>query len=108
MQHKDLASGRWKILPFCEQMVNVGSEVERTIRWKEKGNPDYSNRAFIRAHELLDMTIADEKNCRRLKEIVRVREALADHFYFNNEYQSTDASWSNYFYCFNYAARVKR
>jgi hypothetical protein len=57
---------------------------------------------------LLDMTIADEKNCRRLKETVRVREALADHFYFNNEYQSTDASWSNYFYCFNCAARVNR
>jgi hypothetical protein len=108
MQHKDLAAGRWKTLSFCEQMANVGSEVERTIRWKEKRNPDYSNRAFVRALELLDLTIADEKNRKRLKEIVRVREALADHFCFNNEYQSTDASWSKYFYCFNYAARVNR
>jgi hypothetical protein len=108
MQHKELAAGRWKTLSFCEQMANVGSEVERTIRWKEKGNPDYSGRAFVRALELIDLTIADEKNRKRLKEIVRVREVLADHFYFDNEYRSTDASWSNYFYGFNYAARVNR
>lgn len=108
MQHKELAAGRWNTLSLCEQMANVGSEVERTIRWKEKGNADYSYRAFERALELLDLTISDIKNRKRLKEIVRVREALADHFYFNNEYRSTDLSWSRYFYSFNYAARVNR
>jgi hypothetical protein len=108
IQHKELGAGRWNQLSFCEQMANVGSEVERTILWKAKGNPDYSIRAFERALELLDFTIADLKNSKRLKEIVRVREALADHFFFDNEYQSTDASWHNYFFCFNYAARVNR
>jgi hypothetical protein len=107
-QHKDLGAGRWNELSFCEQMANVGSEVERTILWKAKGNPDYSIRAFERALELLDFTIADVKNRKRLKEIMRVREALADHFFFENEYRSTDVSWSDYFYSFNYAARVNR
>jgi hypothetical protein len=108
IQHKQLGSGRWKELSLFEQMANVGSEIERTIQWKAKGNEDYSRRAFERALELLDFTIEDDKNKKRLKEIVRVREALADHFYFDNEYQSTDAVWRNYFFCFNFAARVNR
>ena len=108
IQHKTLAAGRWKELSLCEQLANVGSEVERTILWKAKGNPDYSRKAFERALELLDITIRDIKNRKRLREIVRVREALVDHFYFNNDYQSTDLSWHNYFYSFNYAARVNR
>lgn len=105
-QHKQLAEGRWKELSFFEQMANVGSEVERTIKWKNKNNMKYSRLAFERALELLDLTIADEKNKRRLKEIVRTREFLADYFIFENEYHSTDKSWQNYFYAFNYAARV--
>ena len=28
-QHAGLAAGRWKELPFVEQMANIGSEVER-------------------------------------------------------------------------------
>jgi len=35
-----------------------------------------------------------------------VREALADYFVFENSYNSTDKSWQNYFYSFNFAARV--
>lgn len=105
-QHKELAAGRWKTLSFLEQMANVGSEVERTIKWKEKGDKEYSNAAFERALELLDLTIADEKNKSRLKEILRVREALADYFAFDNEYKSSDKLWRDYFYAFNWAARL--
>ncbi|MBN1129248.1 MAG: hypothetical protein JXA71_09695 [Chitinispirillaceae bacterium] len=107
-QHKELAAGRWKKLPFLEQMANVGGEIERTLNWKRKGNEDYSRRAFERALELLDLTIGDEKNRRRLKEIVRAREALADHFAFDNAYRSTDSSWQKYFYCYAFAAQNGR
>jgi len=58
-QHPDLAAGRWRELSFVEQMANVGSEIERTIGWTAKGRSDYSARAFERALELLDLTIAD-------------------------------------------------
>lgn len=102
--HKELADGRWRTLSFFEQMANVGSEIERTIRWKEKGKPDVSNRAFERALELLDLTIADPRNRSRLGELCRVREASADHFVFDNEYHSTDESWRRYFMAFNRAA----
>lgn len=107
IEHKKLAGGRWNELTFFEQMANVGSEVERAIKWKNKGNKEYSEMAFYRALELLDLTIADPKNILRLKEIVRVREALADYFAFDNVYLSTDKSWQNYFYAFNWAARMK-
>lgn len=107
-QHQQLASGRWAEMPFFEQMANIGSEVERAIRWKEKANKEYSRLAFERGLELLDLTIFDGKNLKRLKELTRAREILADYFMFNNDYHSTGKSWSNYFYPFNYASRLGR
>lgn len=106
IQHKNLAGGKWNELNFFEQMANVGSEVERTIKWKNKGNVEYSQMAFDRALELLDLTIENEKSRSHLKELLRVREVLADYFAFENDYHSTDKSWQNYFYSFNFAARV--
>jgi hypothetical protein len=106
--HKQLASGRWFELSLVEQLANVGSDIERTIQWKKKGDAEYSSKAFERALELLDLTIADPKNRKRLKEIVRVREVLVDHFVFDNIYASTDESWQRYFFQFNYAAALKR
>jgi hypothetical protein len=107
-QHRELAEGKWNQLIFAEQMANVGSEVERTISWKKKGRTDFSGRAFERALELLDLTIADNKNRKRLKELLRVRELLADFFVFDNIYQSTSESWQRYFNCFLFAVRGKR
>lgn len=105
-QHKNLAGGRWFELSLLEQMANIGSEVERAIKWKNKNNAQYCRLAFERALELLDLTAIDEKNKKRLKEIMRVREALVDYFVFKNEYCSTDKSWQNYFYNFNFASRL--
>ncbi|MEK7557634.1 MAG: hypothetical protein AAB530_00275 [Patescibacteria group bacterium] len=105
IQHKQLASGRWKKLTFFEQMANIGSEVERSIKWKEKDNVEYSQKAFERALELLSLTIDDQKNKERLKELTRVYESLVDYFAFKNQYGSSDKLWQNYFFVFNWAAR---
>ena len=107
-QHKKLASGRWKKLSFFEQMANIGSEVERTISWKEKGNNEYSKHALERGFELLYLTIDDKKNKERLKELTRLREVLIDYFYCDNQFSSTSELWKKYFYAFSYAARVNR
>lgn len=106
-QHKQLAQGNWFKLLLIEQLANVGSEVERTIKWRQKGNSDYSNKAFIRALELLNLTIADKKNKFRLKELARLYEVLVDYFAGNNQYLSSDELWQKYFYAFNYMARIK-
>ncbi len=103
--HQDLTASRWHKLNIFEQMANIGAEVGRAINWQEK-SPTDSRMAFERALELLDLTIADPKNKKRLKELLRLRETLADYFVFDNEYSSSKDSWNNYFYAFNYAARL--
>ncbi|MDI6730982.1 MAG: hypothetical protein QME05_00180 [Candidatus Margulisbacteria bacterium] len=107
-QHKELSSGRWQKLNFIEQMANIGSEVERAISWRKKNKINYSQMAFDRALELLDLTVADNKNIRRLKEILRIREMMVDYFSFDNIYHSTAEQWQKYFYSFNYAARLRQ
>ena len=87
--YKSLAQGRWKSFSLVEQLANVGSEVERAIAWRDK-NREYSKKAFERALELLDLTIADPKNKNGLKEIIRLREFLVDYFVFDNQYLLSD------------------
>ena len=106
--HKDLASGRWFTFSLVEQLANVGSDVERTIQWKKRGNKEYSQHALERALELLDLTIADPKNKPRLKEILRVRNMFADHYMGINEFSFTDEYWQQYFFDFGYAAAIQR
>jgi hypothetical protein len=108
MQHRDLAAGRWHTLSLAEQMAHVGSEVERTISWRSKGNEEIAMRAFDRALELADLTLADPKHQGRRKEIARVREGLVDHFLCDNEYGSDDQDWRRYFLQFAVAARAGR
>lgn len=111
MLHKDLTPERWFKLSLMEQLANVGTDIERTINWRKRSDKTASDAAFDRAIELLDLTIADPKHKKqggRLKELCRVREALADYFLFDNEYKSSDKLWSDYFYCFNYAAALQR
>jgi len=103
--HKQMANGAWRKFSLVEQMANIGSEVFRTISWREK-DQKYSKMAFERCLELIDLTVADPKNRSRLKEILRVRECLADYFFGDNIYYSTDKLWQNYFYGFNYATRI--
>jgi len=96
---------RWFKFSLVEQMANIGAEIGRAINWREKDKKE-SQAFFERGLELLDLTIEDRKNKKRLEELLRVRETLADYFCFDNIYGSTDKKWNNYFYAFNYAARL--
>ena len=104
-QHKELAAGRWNALPFVEQMANIGSEVERALNWQAKHNLDYSQKAYERALELVDLTLDCALSFTRLKELARVREAIVDYFSGSNQFVSTESSWKKYFSCFTYATR---
>lgn len=106
-KHRELAAGRWFDLPLVEQMANIGSEVERTISWRGR-NTKNSDTAFDRSLELLDLTIADPRHRRRLRELTRLREALADYFVFDNGYGSTDVAWQKYFQAFTYAVAIRK
>lgn len=107
-KHQSLAAGRWNDFSLMEQMAHIGSEVERTMAWRQKNNPEYSRMAFERALELLELTIADPQNRRRLKELTRLREALLDYFMGDNQFRSSEKSWKNYFYAFAYAVSISK
>lgn len=106
-QHKNLTGGRWQSFSFFVQMGNIGAEVRRAIHWHKK-NKNLSREAFERTLELLDLTIDDAKNKKKLKELLRLREVLADYFYSDNIYNSSDKIWNDYFYLFGYAAALKK
>jgi len=97
--HKELSEGKWFKLTLAEQMANIGSEVLRAISWKKR-DEKYSKMAAERAIELVDLTISDPKNTKRLKEICRLRELIGDYFFFENEYKSNEKQWESYFYPF--------
>ena len=106
-QHASLAVGRWQTLPLAEQLANVGSDVARAHRWQEK-DPQMCEKAFVRALELLDLTIGDARWKGRRKELTRVREFLCDAMLGGEEYGNDLASLDRYFYPFAVAARAGR
>lgn len=105
VQHRELAAGRWEELRLVEQMAHIGSEVERALNWRTKGNSARSLRAYERALELLDMTLDCPRNRMHLKEIARAREIFADFFEGGNQFASSEDFLRKYFLQFARAAR---
>jgi hypothetical protein len=105
-QHHELAAGQWDTLSLIEQMGNIGSEVERALRWKEKGNQEYAMRAMDRVLELFTLTLHCSGNKGRLREIARAKETLLDYFFGENMFMSTEGSLKKYFFAFAFAARI--
>ncbi|MEK7507229.1 MAG: hypothetical protein AAB585_01635 [Patescibacteria group bacterium] len=110
---KMVTADRWRKLSLFAQLGNIGGEVSRALKARAEqppaGQPVADRLAADRALALLDLTIADPKNQRggRGKELWRVREVLADFFYGDNEYKSTEYSWRKYFDAFAYAANLQ-
>ena len=106
--HQDLAAGRWFTLTLTEQLANIGSEAGRTIRAAEAGDGERQERAFLRALELLDLTLADQRWRGRYKEPCRLREVLCDAFQGNNVYGTAFEWLSRYFLEYGIAVRLRR
>lgn len=105
--HKDLAAGRWNEMPFGKQMGNIGSEVSRAIKSKNKGNQERMYSCVERALELIDLTIiscqlSGEKSHGRLKEVLRCRDEICDYFFGYNEYEVNEQLMQKYFDAFAY------
>ena len=107
MRHREAASGRWWQLSLSEQMGNVGSEVSRALKWRDR-NERLAVGALERALELLDLTLADPRHLRsvaRLREIARTREVVVDYLAGSNEFGSTAASLQRVFDAYAIAAQ---
>ncbi len=103
--HKELAKGKWFTFSFDEQMGNVGTEIGRTIIWKDE-NERLSEGALERGLELLDLTIDDPKNNK--EELLEIRKSLIDYFCSGKFDDDSNKKWDDYFYKFAYAAEVER
>jgi hypothetical protein len=106
-RHRDLAAGRWGQFSLAEQLANVGSEVGRMLRWRDR-DARLMTGAFDRALELLDLTLADPRWRDRLREIARARELLCDAATGGSEYGTTLEDLDRYFLAFAVAARSGR
>ncbi|MEK7294547.1 MAG: hypothetical protein AAB049_06170 [Nitrospirota bacterium] len=107
VQHEGLAAGNWHRRSLVDQLANVGSEVGRMRRWHGQDLPR-CERAFLRALELLDLTIGDARWRGRRKELSRVRAFLCDAMLGGKEYGSTLDGLDRYFLAFAVAARARR
>ncbi len=105
--HERLASGWWQRLSLMEQLANVGSEVGRAARWYGK-DQQRCEQPFIRALELLDLTITDDRWSGRRKELTHARKLLCDAMQGGTEYGSDLAALDRYFLHFAVAARDGR
>ena len=96
-QHQDLAKGRWAQMSLAEQMANIGSEVSRALNWRNKDKMEFSDKAVIRALELIDLSLDSATSFPRIKEIARLREAIVDYFFGSNQFSSSEVLWRKYF-----------
>lgn len=106
-RHESLAAGNWSHFSLAEQLGNVGSEINRALRWQNKDEKSFQN-AIARALELLDLTLADSRWRTRLKELTRVRELIGDAIFGGKEYNTSLDDLNRYFFNFAALARIGR
>lgn len=80
-------------MDFISQMANIGSEVGRTLKWKQNGNTALAKNAFIRALDLFDLTIkVGRNNGSQSSRDSMLREVLMARDQFCEEYLSEDSN----------------
>ncbi|MCB9790493.1 hypothetical protein H6764_00525 [Candidatus Nomurabacteria bacterium] len=107
-QHSSQLKTVWNKKPFLEQMANIGSEVHRAINWKERGNLEYAQAAFVRSLELFDISKDSPLTRGQFKELCRTRELWVDFFAYENLYSSNSLFFKKYFDLLTIAFRNKR
>ena len=90
----------WYDMPVTMQISNIGSEVSRAIRWKNKDNTQRMIMFCEKAIEFLELSISDPKNEHRVQEFEFCIEELKDYFMGNNIYETTDEMLSKYYDAF--------
>ena len=105
-KHKELAAGQWRELSLKEQLGNIGSEVLRAARQRNKDEKLFWA-AVERALELFDLTLEDLRWKGRRWEIARAREVFCDAVFGGKQYKSTLEDLMPYFDQFAYASRLR-
>ena len=93
---------KWFDMPVTKQISNIGSEVARAIRWKNKGDYQKARSFCNKAIEFWLLTEEDPKNRHRVGEFNCAVEELRDYFLGDNIYQTTDDILTRYYDAFLY------
>ena len=91
---------RWYSMPVSEQMLNVGSEVHRAIRWKNRHDSGKAANFCSKAVEFLRIMQTDPKNSGRIGEFEEGIFELQDYFTGDNIYNTTDETLIRYYDAF--------
>lgn len=105
--HKNLASGRWFELSLSEQLGNIGSEYNRAIAAKRRGDAERYEHACDRTLELCELSIDDPRwrGKPALGELCRLNEEVARTLV---DEQQPDPRLQAYFDGHAYAARLAK
>jgi len=94
----------WFAMPIEKQLCNVGSEVHRAIRYKNKGDRQKSENFCNKAIDFLVLCQEDKKNRNRVEELEALKEELQDYFLGKNIYNTTDDILIRYYDSFMWRA----
>ncbi len=100
--HGGLTHERWERLSLADQLANIGTEVARAARAKNRQDVSRLQQHFDLALELFEFTLDDERWRDQRVEIGRAREIVCDFLAGDNEYESTAESLDAYFLPFSY------
>lgn len=100
--HGGLTHERWKRLSLSDQLANIGTEVARAARAKNRQDETRLQQHFDLALQLFEFTLDDERWRYQRIEIGRAREIVCDFLAGDNEYESSSESLDAYFLPFSY------
>ncbi len=96
---------RWQKFNFYQQTGNIASELSRAINFRKQKDIKHMDASLWRLLELVDLTIEDKKNNKRLRELCRFKEVLSDWYCKTNIYDVNPESLLNYSLNFAMLAR---
>ena len=91
---------KWFSMTIQEQISNIGSEVLRADRWKQKGNNAKMRAYYDAAVSFLILSIRDPKNRAGKNELNLCIDELADYFIGENQSGTTSETLKRYYNAF--------
>lgn len=100
LTHNPEVIEKWFQLSIQEQISNIGSEVLRADRWKQRGNQERMRTYYDTAVSFLCLSIRDPKNAAGKTELNLCIDELADYFIGENLWGTTSETLQRYYNAF--------
>jgi hypothetical protein len=78
--HPGLTVERWSEFPHHQQIIMIANELQRGINMIDRNDRPEFGEAMERAFELIDLTVAASVRKSEIRELLRLREVMAQSF----------------------------